>query len=101
METPVKKAPGIYLQAARFYFNHTTDAGHLGEALFWVDQGLGDRPGNAYEFLYLKAQLLSRQGNIEGAREAAQESTAEAIKAEGPGTPFVRLNAEIMSGQRQ
>ena len=35
------------------------------------------------------------------AATAAQESRTQAIKAEGPGTPYVKLNLEIMSGQRQ
>jgi hypothetical protein len=94
MATPGKKSDGFYFQAATFYFNHDQD---LKKALDWVNAGLADNPRIAYEMLYLKAQILAKQGDKAGAIAAARQSTELAIKAEGPGSSFVKMNRDLIS----
>jgi hypothetical protein len=101
MATPGKKQPGVCLQAATFYLNHGKDANDLAKALRWVNEGLLNNPPTAYELLYLKAQILAKSGDGAGAAQAAQESMTEAIQAEGPGTPYVKLNRDVTARLRQ
>ena len=94
MAAPEKKSDGFYFQAATFYFNHDLD---LKKALGWLDAGLADKPRIAYELLHLKAQILAKQGDKDGAMTAAKESSSLAVKAEGPGSSFVKMNDDIIS----
>jgi len=98
MAEPGKKSDGFYFQAATFYYNHNLD---LGKALAWVDAGLADNPRIAYEILHLKAQILARQGDKAGAIAAARQSSQLATKAEGPGSSFVKMNADLISSLQQ
>ena len=88
-----KKQAGFYYQAATFYFNHDLD---LKKALSWLDTGLADKPRIAYELLNLKAKILAKQENKDGAIAAAKESSELAVKAEGPGSSFVRMNQDLI-----
>lgn len=95
MASPDKKSAGFYFQAATFYFNHDLD---LKKALTWVNAGLEDKPNIAFELLHLKAQILARQGDKEGAIAAAKESSQLAVKAEGAaGNSFVKMNDDLIS----
>lgn len=94
MASPDKKDAGLYFQAATFYYNHDLD---LKKALAWVNAGLEGQPRIAFELLHLKAQILAKQGDKEGAIAAAKQSSAEAIKAEGAGSSFVKMNDDIIS----
>lgn len=94
MAAPDKKSDGFYFQAATFYYNHDQD---LKKALDWVNAGLADNPRIAYEMLHLKAQILAKQGDKEGAIAAAKQSSELAIKAEGANSSFVRMNQDIIS----
>jgi DUF2911 family protein len=94
MASPEKKQAGFYYQAASFYFNHDRD---LKKALAWLDTGLADKPRIAYELLNLKARILAKQGDKEGAIAAAKQSTELAVKAEGPSSSFVKMNQDIIS----
>src|SRR5260221_9923101 len=85
----------FYFQAATFYFNHDLD---MKKALTWLDTGLADKPRIAYELLNLKAKILAKQGDKEGAIAAAKESSELAIKAEGPSSSWVKLNQDVISG---
>ena len=84
----------FYFQAATFYFNHDMDSK---KALAWLDTGLADKPRIAYELLNLKAKILAKQGDKEGAIAAAKQSSESAIKAEGPASSFVRMNQDLIS----
>jgi len=95
MVAPGKKSDGLYFQAATFYYNHDLDQK---KALDWVNAGLADNPRIAYEMLHLKAQILAKQGDKAGAIAAAKQSTELAIKAEGPGSSFVKMNDDLISG---
>ena len=94
MAAPDKKDAGFYFQAATFYYNHGLD---LKQALAWVNTGLEGQPRIAFELLHLKAQILARQGDKDGAIAAAKQSSELAIKAEGPGSSFVKMNDDIIS----
>ena len=94
MAKPGKKQAGFYFQAATFYYNHGLD---LKKALDWVNSGLEDNPPIAFEMFHLKAQILAKQGDKEGAIAAAKKSTELALKAEGPGSSFVKMNEDLIS----
>jgi Protein of unknown function (DUF2911) len=95
MAAPGKKSDGLYFQAATFYYNHDLDQK---KALDWVNAGLADNPRIGYEMLHLKAEILARQGDKAGAIAAAKQSTELAIKAEGPGSSFVKMNQDLIAG---
>ena len=94
MASPDKKQAGFYFQAATFYYNHDLD---LKQALDWVNTGLADNPRIAYELLHLKAQILAKQGDKAGAIAAAKQSSDLAVKAEGPGSSFVKMNQDLIA----
>lgn len=94
MASPDKKSDGFYFQAATFYYDHNLD---LHKALDWVNAGLADNPFIAFEMLHLKAQILAKQGDKEGAIAAAKKSMELAIKAEGPGNSFEKMNQDIIT----
>lgn len=94
MSSSEKKSDGFYFQAATFYYDHNLD---LHKALDWVNAGLVDNPFIAFEMLHLKAQILAKQGDKEGAIAAAKKSTELAIKAEGPDNSFVEMNQNIIN----
>jgi hypothetical protein len=94
MASTDKKQPQFYFQAATFYFNHDLD---LKKALAWLDTGLADKPRIAYELLNLKARILAKQGDKEGAIAAAKQSSELAVQAEGPTSSFVKMNQDLIS----
>ena len=94
MAAPGNKSDSLYFQAATFYYNHDLDQK---KALEWVNAGLAGNSRIAYEMLYLKAQILAKQGDKAGAIAAAKQSTELAIKAEGAGSSFVKMNADLIS----
>ena len=89
-----KQQAGFYYQSAMFYFNHDLD---LKKALTWLDTGLADKPRIAYELLNLKARILAKQGDKEGAIAAAKQSSELAVQAEGPASSFVKMNQDLIS----
>ena len=94
MASKDKQQPQFYFQAATFYFNHDLDTK---KALAWLDTGLADKPKIAYELLNLKAKILAKQGDKDGALAAAKESSDLAIKAEGANSSWVKLNNDVIS----
>jgi hypothetical protein len=104
MDSSARKSSDTYLKAATFYFDQTKD---WAQALQWVNLGLATHPAgatgppNAYQLLYLKAKILSRQGDREGASAAAQQSLDLARQIEGPTTAYNLLDTEIIHGARQ
>ena len=94
MASPDKKSDGFYFQAATFYYDHSQD---LHKALDWVNAGLADNPQIAFELYHLKAQILAKLGDKEGAIAAAKKSSTLAVQFEGAGSPFVKMNQDIIS----
>ena len=70
------------------------------KALDWINVGLADNPRIAYEMLHLKAQILAKQGDKAGAIAAAKQSSELAVKAEGAGSSFVKMNQDLISSQQ-
>ncbi len=97
MAAPGNKSDGFYFQAATFYYNHDLDQK---KALDWLNAGLADNPRIAYEMLHLKAQILAKQGDKAGAIAAAKQSTELAVKAEGSGSSFVKMNQDLIASQQ-
>ena len=79
-----------YYQAAMFYYDHGQD---LEKARKWVDAAIAQR--EAYYIVHLKAKILARLGDKEGAIAAAKHSTELAIKAKDTG--YVKLNEDLIS----
>jgi len=94
MASPDKKQPQLYYQSANFYFTHDQD---MKKALAWLDTGLEDKPMIAFEMLYLKAQILAKQGDKDGAIAAAKKSSELALKVEGPASGVAKMNQELIS----
>jgi len=94
MASPGKKQAGMYYRAATFYFNNGQD---LKKALGWLDAGLADKPGIAFELLNLKAQILAKQGDKEGAIAAAKQSSELAAKAGDQNGGLIKMNEELIS----
>jgi hypothetical protein len=95
MNSPAGKQAKTYLLAATFYLDHNTD---LPQALIWVNTALLKPSPVSYQLLYVKARILAKQGDRAGAMAAAQESTKLALDAGEDGTPYLKMNQEVMSG---
>jgi len=89
MASDDKKKP--YFQAAQFYYNNGLD---LHKALQWADAAIAER--DTFFTVYLKAQILAKLGDKEGAIAAAKRSSELAVKANE--SSFVKLNADLISG---
>ena len=98
MDSPIPKTPDTYLRAAAFYLDHAPK--DLDQALLWVKAGRANHPPIEYQLLYLKARILAKMGDRDGAIAAANQSTALARDAEGPGTPYFKMNQEVISSLR-
>jgi hypothetical protein len=90
MTAPGDKKP--YYQAALYYFEHGLD---LQKAAKWINAAAAQN--ETYYILHLKAKILAKTGDKEGATAAAKRSTELAIKAEGPKSGYVKLNEELIS----
>jgi hypothetical protein len=51
--------------------------------------------------LHLKAQILAKQGDKPGAIAAAKQSSELAVKAEGQGSSFVKMNDDLIASLQQ
>jgi hypothetical protein len=98
MAAPGKKSDGFYFQAATFYYDHNLD---LKKALEWVNAGLADNPRIAFEMFHLKAELLAKLGDKQGAIAAAKQSIELALKAEGPASSFPKMNQDLISNLQE
>ncbi|MEJ0090828.1 MAG: DUF2911 domain-containing protein [Limisphaerales bacterium] len=88
MTSDEKQKP--YYQAALFYYNHGLD---LQKANKWVDAAIAER--EAHYIVYLKAQILAKLGDKEGAIAAAKRSSELAEKANDSG--YVKLNEDLIA----
>jgi hypothetical protein len=79
-----------YYQAAMFYYDHDQD---LKKASKWVDAAIAER--EAYYIVHLKAKILAKLGDKEGAIAAAKRSTELATQAKDTG--YVKLNADLIT----
>ncbi|HUC84889.1 MAG TPA: DUF2911 domain-containing protein [Candidatus Acidoferrales bacterium] len=88
MASDAKQKP--YYPAAMFYYNHNLD---LHKASEWVDAAITNR--EAHYIVYLKAEILAKLGDKEGAIAAAKRSSELAVKANDPG--YVKMNDDLIS----
>jgi hypothetical protein len=88
MASDAKQKP--YYQAAQFYYNHDLD---LHKASEWVDAAITNR--EAHYIVYLKAEILAKLGDKDGAIAAAKRSSELAVKANDPG--YVKMNDDLIS----
>lgn len=79
-----------YYQAAMFYYDHGQDLQKAGK---WVDAAIAQR--EAHYIVYLKAKILAKLGDKEGAIAAAKRSSELAVKASDPG--YVKMNEDLIS----
>jgi hypothetical protein len=88
MAAPGDQKP--YFPAAMFYYDHGLD---LQKASKWVDAAIAQR--EAHYIVYLKARILAKLGDKDGAIAAAKRSSELAVKANDSG--YVRLNADLIA----
>ncbi len=79
-----------YYQAAMFYYDHDQN---LEQAKKWVDAAIAQRDAHYIE--YLKAKILAKLGDKDGAIAAAKRSTELAIEAKDTG--YVKMNEDLIS----
>ena len=79
-----------YFQAANFYYNHNKD---MNEAKKWVEEALKER--EAHYIVFLKAEILEKLGDKEGAVKAAKRSKELAEKANDNG--YIQLNEALIN----
>jgi len=79
-----------YYQAAMFYYDHDQD---LKKASQWVDAAIAER--EAHYIVYLKARILAKLGDKQGAIAAAKRSTELAINAKDTG--YVKMNEDLIT----
>ena len=88
MASDAKQKP--YYQAAQFYYDHGQD---LQKASKWVDAAIAER--EAYYIVHLKAQILAKLGDKDGAIAAAKHSSELALTAKDTG--YVKVNDDLIS----
>jgi hypothetical protein len=79
-----------YFQAAMFYYDHGQD---LSKAKEWVEAAIKQR--EAYYIVHLKAKILAKLGDKEGAIAAANRSIELAKTAKD--SAYVKLNDDLIS----
>ena len=79
-----------YFQAAMFYYDHNLD---LQKARKWIDAAVAQR--EAFYIVHLKAKILAKLGDKEGAIAAAKRSIELAREAKDSG--YVKLNQDLIS----
>jgi hypothetical protein len=87
-------APGDgkpYYQAAMFYYDHNLD---LQKAKSWIESATVS--GETYYIVHLKAKILAKLGDKDGAIAAAKHSSELAAKADGA-SGYLKLNEELIS----
>jgi Protein of unknown function (DUF2911) len=79
-----------YFQSAMFYYDHGQD---LKKANEWVDAAIKQREW--HNVVHLKAKILAKLGDKEGALVAAKRSLEMATKAKDAG--YVKMNEDLIS----
>lgn len=91
--SPEKKTPGFYFNAAGFYYEKGLD---LNKAKAWIEEATsGAKP--AFYMVHLKAKILAKLGEKENAIAAAKQSIELAVAAEGPQSPFLKMNNDLIA----
>jgi hypothetical protein len=88
MSAPGDKKP--YYQAAMFYYDHDLD---LQKAKTWINAAV--KASETYYTINMKAKILAKLGDKEGAIAAAKHSSELAAKTDGAGG-YVKLNQDLI-----
>jgi len=80
-----------YYQAAMFYYDHNLD---MQKAKTWIENAT--LSGETYYIVHLKAKILAKLGDKEGAITAAKRSSELAAKAEGA-SGYLKLNEDLIA----
>jgi hypothetical protein len=83
-----------YFQAANYYYENEKD---LNQALTWVNKAIDQN--RAFFVVHLKAKILMKMKNYNGAIEAAQESLSLAREAKND--DYIALNEKLMASARK
>lgn len=83
-----------YFQAANYYYDNDKD---LSQALTWANKAI--EQNQAFFVVHLKAKILMKMKNYNGAIEAAQESLSLARDAKND--DYVRLNETLIASARK
>jgi hypothetical protein len=75
-----------------FYFDHGLD---LQKARKWIDAAVAER--ETFYIVHLKAKILAKLGEKEGAIAAAKRSSELALKAEGPKSGYIKMNNDLIA----
>jgi hypothetical protein len=89
-----KISAGQYYNAAVFYYEN---GGDLQQARTWIEAATSNAKP-AFYMVHWKAKILARLGDAAGARLAAEKSKELAVAAEGPQSPFVKMNNDLIAG---
>jgi hypothetical protein len=93
MASDAKKTPQQYYNSAVFYYEN---GGDLKKALSWIEAATNnDKP--AFYMMHWKAKILAKLGNADAAKVAAEKSKQLAVVAEGPQSPFVKMNNDLVA----
>lgn len=89
-DKPGVATPGLYYQAALYYFDQDKDTK---QALTWAAKAVELKP--AFNYLHLQAKLLARAGDYQGAIAAAQKSAQ--VAQQETFTDYVTLNNRLIA----
>lgn len=93
MASDAKKTNAQYYNAAVFYHDNGLD---LNKARAWIEAATNnDKP--AFYMMHWKAKILAKLGDKAGAKAAAENSKALAVTAEGPQSPFLKMNNDLIA----
>lgn len=84
--------PGVYFQAAGYYYDTDRDANL---ALSWVNKAIEGSEQKQYWVIHLKAKLLAKVGKNAEAKATAEESMK--LAEEGGNPDYVRLNEKLIA----
>jgi hypothetical protein len=88
MSAPGDRKP--YFPAANFYYEHGQD---LKKAKEWIDAAIAQN--ETYFIVHLKAKILAKMGDKEGALAAAKRSLELAQK--GNDKAYIKLNEDLIA----
>ena len=93
MSSGGKISGGQYFNAAVFYYENGQD---LNKARTWIEAATNnDKP--AFYMMHWKAKILAKLGDKAGAKAAAEKSKELAVVAEGPQSPFLKMNNDLVA----
>lgn len=97
MAAPGDKSANDYYKAAVYYVDHEID---LNKAKTWIELALQKAEAAkqpAFFAYHTQARILAKLGDKAGAVAAANKSIETAVTFEGPQSPFIKLNKDLIA----